>query len=153
MTDRAELHRAASAVWAAFPDPWIRQYSVKANDVPAIVAEVTSRGFGANVVSRGEWAVARRAGVPADPISQEGVGNTDADLRAAIRSTAAGAKPRLWVAQESADQGGVLNPKARRARQGRREPLAEPSTAPPAGGSWGRASGCRPHVRYPGGAS
>ena len=24
----------------AFPDPWIRQYSVKANDVPAIVAEV-----------------------------------------------------------------------------------------------------------------
>ena len=28
---------APSAVRAAFPDPWIRQYSVKANDVPAIV--------------------------------------------------------------------------------------------------------------------
>ena len=41
VTDLAELDRAAAAVRAAFPDPWIRQYSVKANDVPAIVAEVT----------------------------------------------------------------------------------------------------------------
>ena len=55
-------------------------------------------------MSRGEWAVARRAGVPDDRISLEGVGKTDADLRAAIRSTAAGAKPLLWVALESADE-------------------------------------------------
>ena len=45
-----------------------------------------SRGFGANVVSRGEWAVARRAGVPNDRITLEGVGKTDADLRAAVRA-------------------------------------------------------------------
>ena len=51
---------------------------------------MTARGFGANVVSRGEWAVARRAGVPNDRITLEGVGKTDADLRAAIRATAAG---------------------------------------------------------------
>ena len=58
VTDLATLDRAAAALRDAFPYPWIRQYSLKANDVPEIVAEVTSRGFGANVVSRGEWAVA-----------------------------------------------------------------------------------------------
>ena len=73
--------RRPRAVRDAFPDPWIRQYSVKANDVPAIVAEVAARGFGANVVSRGEWAVATRAGVPNDRITLEGVGKTDADLQ------------------------------------------------------------------------
>lgn len=125
VTDLAELDRAATALREAFPDPWIRQYSVKANDVPAVVAEVTARGFGANVVSRGEWAVARRAGVPDDRISLEGVGKTDADLRAAVRSTAAGARPLLWVALESADEGEALTAMARRAGLGRngRPPL------------------------------
>jgi diaminopimelate decarboxylase len=120
LTDLAELDRAATAVRAAFPDPWIRQYSVKANDVPAIVAEVTSRGFGANVVSHGEWAVARRAGVSNDRVSVEGIGKTDADLRAAIRSTAAGATPLAWLALESADEGEVITVMARRAGLGRR---------------------------------
>ena len=50
----------------------IRQYSVKANDVPAVIAHVASHGFGANVVSRGEWALARRGGVPNDRITLEG---------------------------------------------------------------------------------
>ena len=90
VTDLATLDRAAAAIRAAFPDPWVRQYSVKANDVPEIVAEVTARGFGANVVSRGEWAIARRAGLPNDRITLEGVGKTDADLRAAVRATTAG---------------------------------------------------------------
>jgi diaminopimelate decarboxylase len=62
VTDLATLDRAAAAIRESFPYPWVRQYSLKANDVPEIVAEVTSRGFGANVVSRGEWAIARRAG-------------------------------------------------------------------------------------------
>ena len=83
------------------------------------MAEVTARGFGANVVSRGEWAVARRVGVPNDRITLEGVGKTDADLRAAVRaasgSATANAKPLAWVAVESADEAEVLTAMARRA--------------------------------------
>jgi len=103
VTDLGTLDRAATAVRTAFPDPWIRQYSVKANDIPEIVAEVTIRGFGANVVSRGEWAIARRAGVPNERITLEGVGKTDADLLAVVDEAAAGT-PLRWVAVESADE-------------------------------------------------
>ena len=120
VTDMAALDRATTAVRDAFPYPWIRQYSLKANDVPAIVAEVTSRGFGANVVSRGEWAVARAAGVPNGRITLEGVGKTDADLRAAIRATAIGSAPLAWVALESTDEAEVVTRMARRAGLGRR---------------------------------
>jgi diaminopimelate decarboxylase len=118
LTDLAALDRAATTIRDAFPDPWLRQYSVKANDVPAIVAEVTARGFGANVVSRGEWAVARAAGVADAQITLEGVGKTDADLRAAVRA-AAGPSPLLWVALESADEAEVVTRMARRAGLGR----------------------------------
>jgi len=120
VTDLAELDRAAAAVRDAFPYPWVRQYSLKANDVPAIVAEVTSRGFGANVVSRGEWAIARRAGVPNGRITLEGVGKTDAELRDAVRATAIGKTPLAWVALESSDEAEVVTRMARRAGLGRR---------------------------------
>ena len=127
LTDLAALDLAAGAMRAAFPDPWIRQYSVKANDVPEIVAQVTSRGFGANVVSRGEWAIARRAGVPDGRVTLEGVGKTDADLQAAVRAatTASGSDsrsgrgPLAWVALESADEAEVVTRMARRAGLGR----------------------------------
>jgi diaminopimelate decarboxylase len=124
VTDVATLDRAATAVRDAFPDPWVRQYSVKANDVPAVVAEVAARGFGTNVVSRGEWAVARKAGVPNDRVTLEGVGKTDADLRDAVRAAAAGAPP-MWLALESSDEAEVLTRLARRAGLGRdgRPPL------------------------------
>jgi diaminopimelate decarboxylase len=124
VTDLLALDDAAAAVRGAFPDPWLRQYSVKANDVPAIVGEVARRGFGANVVSRGEWAVARRAGVANRRITLEGIGKTDADLRAAVRAAAAGS-PLLWVALESADEAEVITNMARRAGLGRgdRPPL------------------------------
>ena len=118
VTDLATLDRAATSIRSAFPDPWLRQYSVKANDVPGIVAEVASRGFGANVVSRGEWAIARRAGVADGRITLEGVGKTDADLRAAVRAAATGS-PLLWVALESADEAEVVTRMARRAGLGR----------------------------------
>jgi diaminopimelate decarboxylase len=118
LTDLTALDRAATAIREAFPDPWLRQYSVKANDVPAIVAEVASRGFGANVVSRGEWAIARRAGVADARITLEGVGKTDADLRAAVRAASTGS-PLLWVALESADEAEVITRMARRAGLGR----------------------------------
>ena len=92
---------------AAFPDPIVRQYSVKANDVPAVVAAITERGFGANVVSRGEWAIARRAAVPNERITLEGIGKTAADLRAAARASAAG-EPLRWVAIESPEEAAAL---------------------------------------------
>jgi diaminopimelate decarboxylase len=120
VTDLAALDRDAAAIRTAFPYPWIRQYSLKANDVPEIVAEVTSRGFGANVVSRGEWAIATRAGVPNGRITLEGVGKTDADLRAAVRATAPGSLPLAWVALESADEAEVVTRMARRAGLGKR---------------------------------
>ena len=91
----------------AFPAPIVHQYSVKANDVPAIIAAVAARGFGANVVSRGEWALARRAGVPNARTTLEGVGKTPADLRAAARAAAAG-DPLRWVALESPEEAADL---------------------------------------------
>ena len=114
LTEAAGLSAAAAELSAAFPDPWIRQYSVKANDVAPIVARLASAGLGANVVSRGEWAIARRAGLANDQITLEGVGKTDADLRAAVRAAAKG-EPLRWVAVESADEAATLARLARRA--------------------------------------
>ncbi|HET7727220.1 MAG TPA: hypothetical protein VFK54_07830 [Candidatus Limnocylindrales bacterium] len=116
--DVAGLHAAADELEAAFPDPWQRRYSLKANDEPAIVRLLAGRGLGANVVSRGEWALARAAGVTNDAITLEGVGKTDADLGAAVRTAARG-EPLAWVAVESADELHALARLARRAGLGR----------------------------------
>lgn len=107
VTDAVTLQTAAATVCAAFPDPWLRAFSVKANDVAGIVAHVATLGFDANVVSRGEWEVARRAGLGNERITLEGVGKTDADLRAACSAAAAGAPPR-WIAIESVDEAEAL---------------------------------------------
>jgi diaminopimelate decarboxylase len=107
VTDGSRLDAAAVAVRNAFPDPWLRAYSLKANDLPAIVARLAGHGFAANVVSRGEWSLARQAGVPNDRITLEGIGKTDADLRAAVRAAAIG-EPLRWVAIESADEAAAL---------------------------------------------
>jgi diaminopimelate decarboxylase len=106
-TDGQALDAAAAAVRAAFPDPWLRAYSLKANDLPAIVARLAGHGFGANVVSRGEWSLARRAGLPNAAITLEGIGKTDADLRSAARAAADG-EPLRWIAVESADEAAAL---------------------------------------------
>lgn len=116
--DAVSIERAGAELASAFPDPWVRQYSVKANDVTAIVARLAAAGLGANVVSRGEWAIARRAGVPNARITLEGVGKTDADLRAAVQAAAAGDQP-LWIALESADEVAMLRTLAERAGLGR----------------------------------
>jgi diaminopimelate decarboxylase len=110
---------AARIVTDAFPDPWLRQYSLKANDVAPIVRLVADRGFGANVVSRGEWAIATRAGVPNARITFEGVGKTDDDLAAVVRAARVG-RPLRWVAVESASEAAAL------ARLARRAPLPRP---------------------------
>lgn len=97
----------------AFPDPIVRQFSVKANDVPAVITAVAAHGFGANAVSRGEWALARRAGIPNERITLEGVGKTPADLTAAARAAAAG-EPLRWVAIESPEEAEDLATAVRR---------------------------------------
>ena len=126
LTDAATITRAAGELRAAFPDPWVRQYSVKANDVAAVIALATgpAGGLGANVVSRGEWAAARKAGVANDRISLEGIGKTDADLDAAVRAAVDGRALR-WVAVESAEEAEALEVRALRAGLGRerRPPL------------------------------
>jgi diaminopimelate decarboxylase len=113
VTDLAQLASAAAEVRAAFPDPWLRHYSVKANDVPAIIGAVAGHGFGANVVSRGEWAAATRAGLPNDRITLEGVGKTDADLRAAAAAARDG-RPMRWIAIESPEEANALGAIVRR---------------------------------------
>ncbi|HXU85163.1 MAG TPA: hypothetical protein VN773_05105 [Verrucomicrobiae bacterium] len=120
LTDETTVAAAAAELRTAFPDPWIRQYSVKANDVPAVIRLATGPGrdLGANVVSRGEWAAARQAGVPNERISLEGIGKTDADLDAAVRAVARG-DPLRWVAIESADEAEALEVRALRAGLGR----------------------------------
>jgi len=107
VTDIASVEAAAAAVGSAFPTPWERRYSLKANALPALVARLAGLGFGANVVSRGEWALATRAGVPNADITLEGIGKSDADLREAARAAAAGV-PLHWVALESADEAAAL---------------------------------------------
>lgn len=107
VTDQATLEASAAAVRSAFPDPWLRAFSVKANDVAAIVARVTTLGFDANVVSRGEWAVAAKAGLPNARITLEGVGKTDRDLAAACDAAARG-QPLRWLAIESLDEADAL---------------------------------------------
>jgi diaminopimelate decarboxylase len=136
---------------------------VKANDVTAIVARLTATeapggrggreggregrggggrvgGLGANVVSRGEWAIARRAGVPNQRITLEGIGKTDADLRAAVRAAVAG-EPLRWIALESADEAAALAAIAARATVGR------PGAGPPRVGHARSAGGRRSATR------
>jgi len=59
VTDVAAIDDAARAMRAAYPDPWQRNFSLKANDVTGIVRLLGDRGFGANVVSSGAIMPAR----------------------------------------------------------------------------------------------
>jgi len=118
VTSVSALEAAAAEVRAAFPDPWLRAYSLKANDVPAIVARLGALGLDANVVSRGEWATACRAGVPNSRITLEGIGKSADDLRAAVRAAAEG-DPLRWVAVESPEELDALAAMAGRAGLGR----------------------------------
>ncbi|HEU0243899.1 MAG TPA: hypothetical protein VFQ75_08345 [Candidatus Limnocylindrales bacterium] len=103
LTDAAGLASAAEELREAFPDPWLRAFSVKANDVPAVIGRLADLGLDANVVSRGEWAAARAAGLTNDRITLEGIGKDAGDLRAAVRAAADGA-PLRWLAVESPEE-------------------------------------------------
>jgi len=72
-----------------------------------VIKLLGERGFGANVVSRGEWAASTRAGLSNDRITFEGVGKSDADLRAAITAARDGRSLR-WLAIESVDEAEAL---------------------------------------------
>jgi diaminopimelate decarboxylase len=72
--DLPRLRADAAVVRAAFPDPWLRLYSLKANGLPALVREVADAGgFGASAVSAGELSLAARAGVPVADTALEGI--------------------------------------------------------------------------------
>ena len=96
-----------------------------------MISAIAANGFGANVVSRGEWAQATRAGVSSERITLEGVGKTPADLRAAARAAAAG-QPLRWIAIESPEEALALADEARRADAPRLDVLyrLNPDVAP-----------------------
>jgi diaminopimelate decarboxylase len=103
LMDLATVASAATLIEAAFPRPWIWQYSLKANDLPAIAAYLARRGWGSNVVSLGEWQHAQAADVPPEAVTLEGIGKTDGDLEYAVQQAALGAPPR-WLAVESPEE-------------------------------------------------
>ncbi|WP_082468761.1 diaminopimelate decarboxylase family protein [Sciscionella sediminilitoris] len=101
--DPAAIDAAADSATQAFGEHWIRSYSLKANPLPEVVSRLHARGWGANVVSLGEWEAARRAGVPNAETTMEGIGKTDAELRAAIAAARDG-DPLRWVSLETLDE-------------------------------------------------
>lgn len=103
LTIETEISAAAAHLEAAFPDPWLRSYSLKADPLPAIVRLLKERGWGANCVSLGEINAARSAGVPNSQITLEGIGKGPEEFNAAIAAAAAGT-PLRWVALESLDE-------------------------------------------------
>ena len=111
VTDVATLTGGDRRPGGRVPRSWIRQFSLKANDVTAIVARIGEAGLGANVVSHGEWEVARRAGIADERITLEGAGKSDRDLAAAVR--AARARPSAALGS------GGVDGRARRARRRR----------------------------------
>ena len=64
-------------------DPLIA-YAVKANPNAAVLATLARQGLGADIVSGGEYARARAAGIAPDKIVFSGVGKTQAEMAAAL---------------------------------------------------------------------
>ena len=79
---RGQARRFQSAL-AALGDPLIA-FAVKANPNAAVLATLAAEGLGADVVSGGEYARARSAGVPPEKIVFSGVGKTAAEMRQAL---------------------------------------------------------------------
>jgi diaminopimelate decarboxylase len=75
--------RALKSALAPLADPLVA-YAVKANPNPAVVATFAAEGLGADVVSAGEYACARAAGIAADRIVFSGVGKTASEMALAL---------------------------------------------------------------------
>jgi len=134
----ARLRADATAIREAFPDPWIRLYSLKANGVPGLVREIAAEGFSMSAVSGGELTLALRASTALDSIVLEGIGKTERDLSMAA-IFAADETPLLWVSLESREDAAALLDQVTKARRrwpaNRRVPLdalvrVNPSVAP-----------------------
>jgi diaminopimelate decarboxylase len=69
---------------AGLSDPLIA-YAVKANPNAALLATLAREGLGADIVSGGEYARARAAGMAAERIVFSGVGKTEAEMAAALK--------------------------------------------------------------------
>jgi diaminopimelate decarboxylase len=119
VTDLPTLDHCAAEVESAFPEPWRRQYSLKANALPALVRRLGRREWGGNIVSAGEWRLARRAGLPNAAISFEGIGKTDQELEMVVRAALDG-QPLQWLSVESADELQALSRLWRELTAGRR---------------------------------
>ncbi|MBI1246000.1 MAG: diaminopimelate decarboxylase [Alphaproteobacteria bacterium] len=61
-------------------------YALKANSNQAVIATFAALGAGADIVSIGEFARARAAGVPAKKIVFAGVGKTEAEMAVALKA-------------------------------------------------------------------
>lgn len=75
--------RALDAALAPLGDRLVA-YAVKANPNLAVLATLAAEGLGADVVSIGEYARARAAGIAPDRIVFSGVGKIPAEMRAAL---------------------------------------------------------------------
>ena len=87
VTDLDAASSAAHAWRRAFPGALVA-YAVKANPDPALLRRLAAEGFGFEVVGPVELALALRAGAAPERIVVNGVGQTDADLTAALASGA-----------------------------------------------------------------
>ena len=89
-------------------------YAVKANSNLAILRLLGDMGAGMDVVSAGEYARARAAGVPGERIVFSGVGKTVAEMRLAleggIRQFNIESEPELLALSQLADSMGVVAP-------------------------------------------
>jgi diaminopimelate decarboxylase len=101
--DMTTVAAAARQLESVFGGGWLRHYSLKANDLPAITGYLAGRGWSGAVVSTGEWQCARHAGLHNDAVVFEGIGKTDAQLEYAV-AEAAGGRPVRWLVVESADE-------------------------------------------------
>ena len=98
VTDLRVLDRRAGELGAEFPDPWIRQYSLKANPLPAVVARLAESGFGASVVSSATiWF--RYGRCPAGPIGAVSSISDSASTREAGRAASAARARARWAAR------------------------------------------------------
>jgi diaminopimelate decarboxylase len=80
----ATLERHYKVFAGALPSGSLIAFSVKANGNLAVLKTLAKLGAGADVVSGGELAKARAAGIPGEKIVFSGVGKTREEMRAAL---------------------------------------------------------------------
>jgi diaminopimelate decarboxylase len=76
--------RVLKAALARLGDPLIA-FAVKANPNPGVLATLAAQGLGADVVSGGEYRLARAAGIAPEKIVFSGVGKTEAEMALALK--------------------------------------------------------------------